>query len=155
MNKYVSRSLSVFLGSIAMLSFLLAVASLSFSRYDALAFYLTVAIVSAVVIGALMRSDVRRRRAAGELPARHISRRPIAFPIRETVATFAFWYLVAVIVDRAVTAATNVFTLVAIAPFASFMLTTLTIAGRHMAFRLTAEDVNDGAGGEARSARER
>jgi amino acid transporter len=145
----------VFLGSIAMLAFLLTIASFSFGRADGVLFYVAVAAASSIGVVVLMGRDVRRRRAAGELPARRVPRRPITFPLRETVLTFAVWYVVAVAIDRAITGTTNVFTLIAIAPFASFMLTTLTIAGRHMAFRLTAEDVSDGEGGEARSARGR
>jgi hypothetical protein len=148
----VSRSFSAVFGAIAMLSFLLALASLSFGRPDGVAFYLAIAIVSSVIVARLMRRDIQRRRAAGELPQRRVPRRPITFPIRETALTFAFWYAAAIAIDRVITGTTNVFTLIAIAPFASFMLTTLTIAGRHMAFRLTAEDVGDGEGGEGRSA---
>lgn len=129
-----------------MLSFLLAVASLSLGRNDALIFYLALAIVSSYVVARLMRRDLRRRRAAGELPARRVPRRAISFPVRETALTFAFWYVVTVAIDRVLNGALSVFTLVAVAPFASFMLTALTIAGRHMAFRLTAEEVTDRGG---------
>jgi len=132
------------LGAIAMLSFLLAVASFSFGRIDGVAFYLALTLVSSLIVGRLMRRDIRRRRAAGELPERRVPRRPISFPILETVVTFTAWYVAAAVIDRIVTGTVNVFTLVAIAPFASFILTTLTIAGRHMAFRLTAEEADDG-----------
>lgn len=140
MSTVLSRTGSVVFGAIAMLSFLLAVASFSFGRTDGVAFYLAVAVVSSLIVGRLMRGDIRRRRAAGELPERRVPRRPITFPIRDTLLTFAFWYVVTAVIDRVITGTTNVFTLIAIAPFASFMLTTITIAGRHMAFRLTAEE---------------
>jgi hypothetical protein len=136
----IARAGSVVFGAVAMLSLLLAAASLSFGRADGVAFYLILTVASSAVVGVLMRRDVRRRRAAGELPPRRVPRRPITFPLRETAITFAFWYAVAAIVDLVVTGTLNVFTLVAIAPFAAFMLATITIAGRHMAFRMTAEE---------------
>jgi hypothetical protein len=135
-----------------MLSFLLALASLSFGRADSVAFYLALTLGSASAVGVLMRRDLRRRRAeearlpAAVRPSRRVPRLPITFPVLETALIFAFWYVVAIATDRLVTGTTNVFTLIAIAPFAAFMLAALTIAGRHMAFRLTAEDVNDGTG---------
>lgn len=140
MSVVLARTASIVFGAIAMLSFLLAVASFSFGRSDGVVFYVVVAVVSSYAVARLMRRDVQRRRAAGELPPRRVPRRPIAFPIRETALTFAFWYAVAVVIDLLVTGAVNVFTLIAIAPFAAFILATLTIAGRHMAFRLTAEE---------------
>lgn len=140
MSVVVARTASVVFGAIAMLAFLLAVASFSFGRTDGVAFYVAVALASSYVVARIMRRDVQRRRASGELPARRIPRRPIMFPVRETALTFAFWYAVAVAVDLILTRAVNVFTLIAIAPFAAFILATLTIAGRHMAFRLTAEE---------------
>ena len=76
-------------------------------------------------------------------PVRRVPRRPISFPLVESVLTFAAWYVAAVVVDRLVNGTTTVFTLAVIAPFAAFMLATITIAGRHMAFRLTAEDSED------------
>jgi amino acid transporter len=147
MTVAVGRAGAVVFSAVAMLSMLLGLAALALGHPERTAIYLAVTFTSAVIVGVLMRRDVRRRRATGELPPRRVPRRPIAFPIRETTITFAVWYLIAVAIDRVVTGMTNVFTLVAIAPFASFMLTTLTIAGRHMAFRLTAEDV--AAGGRA------
>ena len=140
MSVALARTASVVFGAIAMLSFLLAVASFSFGRLDGVAFYIVVAVISSYVVARLMRRDVQRRRAAGELPARRVPRRPITFPLRETALTFAFWYVVAAITDLAITGSVNVFTLIAIAPFAAFILATITIAGRHMAFRLTAEE---------------
>jgi hypothetical protein len=142
---------AVAFSAVAMLSLLLGLAALALGHPERMAIYLAVTAVSALLVGALMRRDVRRRRAEeallppSERPARRVPRRPISFPLAESVLTFAFWYAVAALVDRAVTGETSVFTLAAIAPFASFMLTTLTIAGRHMAFRLTAEDIEERA----------
>lgn len=131
-----------------MLSFLLAVASLSFGRFDGLAFYLAVAIVSSYVVAQLMLRDVRRRRAEEALlptsarPARRAPRRPVSFPLVETAVTFALWYAAVVLIDAVAGGGPSAFTLAAIAPFAAFLLTALTIAGRHMAFRLTAEEAD-------------
>lgn len=137
---------AVVFAAIAMLALLLGLAAATLGRPDRAAVYLAVAVGAAVVVGALMRRDVQRRRAAeallppGSRPERRLPRRPISFPIRESGITFALWYAVAVAIDRVVTGTTSAFTLAAIAPFAAFMLTALTVAGRHMAFRLTAEE---------------
>ncbi len=146
MSTVLARIGSIVFGATAMLGLLLAAAALSFGRPDAVAFYVVVAVVSAVIVGALMRRDVRRRRAEEALlpperrPQRRTPRSPITFPIGETSLTFAFWFVATVIIERILSGGTTVFTLIAIAPFASFMLTTITVAGRHMAFRLTAEE---------------
>lgn len=140
------RLLMVFLSAVAMLAFLLAIASLSLGRLDGVALYLAVVIAAVMIVTRLWRRERVLRRADEALlppaqrPARRVPRRPISFPLVESVVTFAFWYVAAVLVDRVVTGTTTVFTMAAIAPFAAFMLATITIAGRHMAFRLTAED---------------
>lgn len=144
-----ARLAAVGFAAVAMFALLLGLAAAGLGRPDRTAGYLIAALVSAVIVGVLMRRDIRRRRAAEALlppeqrPHRRVPRSPIAFPLRETLIGFAFWYAVAVGVDRAVTGTTTVFTLVAVAPFAAFMLTALTVAGRHMAFRLTAEEASD------------
>lgn len=140
MSVVLARAASVIFGAVAMLSLLLAVTSFAFGRADGVVFYALLSAASSYAVARLMRRDTRRRRALGELPQRRVPRRPIAFPIRETAVTFAFWYAVAVALDAIRSGALSVFTLVAIAPFAAFVLATLTIAGRHMAFRLTAEE---------------
>lgn len=140
------RLVMVGLSALAMLSFLLALVSLSLGRADGVVFYLVVAIVAVALVTRLWRRERALRRAdearlpPEQRPARRTPRRPITFPLVESVLTFAAWYAVAVVVDMFVTGSASVFTLVAIAPFAAFMLTTITIAGRHMAFRLTAEE---------------
>jgi len=141
-----ARLVAVGFAAVAMFALLLGLAAAGLGRPDRTAAYLIAAVVSAVIVGLLMRRDIRRRRAAEALlpaeqrPHRRVPRSPIAFPLRETLLGFAFWYAVAVGVDRAVTGTTTAFTLAAVAPFAAFMLTALTVAGRHMAFRLTAEE---------------
>lgn len=143
------RLVMVFLSAVAMLAFLLAIASLSLGRLDGVALYLTVAIVAVAIVTRLWRRERALRRADEALlpperrPVRRVPRRPISFPLVESVLTFAAWYVAAIVVDRVVTGTTTAFTLAAIAPFAAFMLATITIAGRHMAFRLTAEDSED------------
>ena len=140
------RLLMVALSALSMLSLLLGLAALALGRYDGMAFYMAVTAGSAYVVALLWRRERALRRARELLlpaelrPARRTPRRPISFPLVESAVTFALWYAGAVLVDRLVTGTTTVFTLAAIAPFAAFMLATITIAGRHMAFRLTAED---------------
>ncbi|MGH2378955.1 MAG: hypothetical protein ACRDGT_10825 [Candidatus Limnocylindria bacterium] len=144
-----ARLAAVAFAALAMLALLLGLAAAGLGRPDRTAAYVAAAVVCAVIVGILMRRDVRRRRAAEALlpperrPRRRVPRSPIAFPLRETLIGFALWYAVAVAVDRAVTGTTTVFTLVAVAPFAAFMLTALTVAGRHMAFRITAEEASE------------
>ncbi len=140
------RLVMVALSAAAMLGLLLAIAALTFGRLDGAAFYLGIAIGAVFVVRRLWRTERAAKRLEETLlppeqrPARRVPRRPISFPLVESIVTFAVWYGIAVAVDRVVTGTTTVFTLAAIAPFAAFMLATLTIAGRHMAFRLTAEE---------------
>lgn len=149
MTTVLSRAGAVVFAGIATIALLVAVAAAARGLPDRVAGYLLVAVVSAFIVGVLMRRDARRRRAEEAMlppeqrPTRRVPRSPITFPIRGTIAAFAFWYATAVVVDRIVSGTTSFFTLAAIAPFAAFMLTTLTIAGRHMAFRLTAEESED------------
>lgn len=140
------RLAMVALSALSMLGLLLGIAALSFGRLDGVVFYLAVSVGAAYLVRLLWRPERAAKRAEEALlpveqrPVRRVPRRPISFPLVESVVTFAVWYGIAVAVDRVVTGTTTVFTLAAIAPFAAFMLATLTIAGRHMAFRLTADD---------------
>jgi hypothetical protein len=129
-----------------MLGLLVAIAAAARGLPERAPVYLAIAVAAAFVVAVLMRRDVRRRRAEEALlpterrPPRRTPRQPIRFPIGETLVTFAIWYAVAIAVDRAIGGTTSFLLVAAIAPFAAFILTTLTIAGRHMAFRLTAEE---------------
>lgn len=149
MKRVLSRTGAIVFGAVTMLSFLLALASLSFGRADAVAFYLVDAVVAAFVVAVLMRGEMKHRRAEEaalppELrPTRRVPRRPITFSIGASALAFTFWYVATVLIDRVVTGTIGVFTLIAIAPFAAFILATITIAGRHMAFCLTAEEAAD------------
>jgi hypothetical protein len=140
---------AILFAALAMLALLLGLAAAAQDRLDRTLAYVAFAASSAFIVGVLMRRDVRRRRAAEALlppeqrPHRRVPRRPISFPLRESAVTFAVWYAVAIGVDRIVTGTTTTFTLAAVAPFAAFMLTALTVAGRHMAFRITAEEAAD------------
>lgn len=149
MTTFLARAGAIVFGAIAMLSLLLGLAAIALGRPDRMVAYLALMVVSSVIVGALMRRDSKRRRAEEALlpperrPARRVPRRPISFPLRETSLTFAAWYVAVVAIDAVVNDGASVFTLSVIAPFAAFILTALTIAGRHMAFRLTAEEAAD------------
>ena len=93
----------------------------------------------------VMRSDRTRRLAAeAALPPelrtpRRVPRRPITFQVRETLFAFAVWFALVFLFNTVVVGlepAVNA----GIAVFAAFMLATLTITGRHMVFRLTADE---------------
>ena len=66
-------------------------------------------------------------------------RRPITFQFRETFFAFLVWFVL-VIAFNAFVVGIGPVPNVGIAVFAAFMLATLTITGRHMMFRLTAEE---------------
>jgi hypothetical protein len=96
-------------------------------------------------VARVMRADRRRRLAAESAlpperrPARRQPRRPITFHLRETVVTFAFWATLIFVFD-AVALGMDPYVNAGVAAFAGFMLATLTVTGRHMMFRLTAEE---------------
>ena len=96
-------------------------------------------------VARVMRAD-RRARLAREAalpperrPARRQPRRPITFQLRETALTFAIWFAIIFAFD-AIALAIEPFANVGVSVFAAFMLATLTVTGRHMMFRLTAEE---------------
>jgi hypothetical protein len=140
-----ARAGAVIFGAIATFSLLVAVVALVRGFPDRVGLYLVIAVVAGFAVARFMRAERRYVRATdpGRIPVTRVPRRPITFPVWETAAAFTFWYVVAVVVDRIVSGTTTFFSVAAIAPFASFMLTTLTIAGRHMAFRLTAEEEDE------------
>jgi hypothetical protein len=96
-------------------------------------------------VARVMRSDRRRRLAAEsalppeQRPARRQPRRPITFQLGETLVTFAIWAALIFVFD-AVALGMDPFVNAGVAAFAGFMLATLTVTGRHMMFRLTAEE---------------
>ena len=106
-----------------------------------------VALLAACVwyVARVMRGD-RRARLAREAalpperrPARRQPRRPITFQLRETAMTFAVWFAIVFAFDAFVLSM-EPFVNLGVAVFAGFMLATLTVTGRHMMFRLTAEE---------------
>jgi hypothetical protein len=96
-------------------------------------------------VARVMRADRRRRLAAESAlpperrPARRQPRRPITFQLRETLVTFAIWAVLIFAFD-AFALSMDPFVNAGVAAFAGFMLATLTVTGRHMMFRLTAEE---------------
>jgi hypothetical protein len=96
-------------------------------------------------VARVMRADRRRRLAAESAlpperrPARRQPRRPITFQLRETLVTFAIWATLIFAFD-ALALGMDPFVNAGVSAFAGFMLATLTVTGRHMMFRLTAEE---------------
>lgn len=100
-------------------------------------------------IARVMRADRRRRLAAEALlpperrPQKRQPRRPITFQFRETAITFAIWFALVFAFD-AVALGMDPILNAGVSFFAGFMLATLTVTGRHMMFRLTAEEDEGG-----------
>ncbi|HEY7623436.1 MAG TPA: hypothetical protein VIA63_00265 [Candidatus Limnocylindria bacterium] len=130
---------------IAVLALLLIPISIALGRYANVLGEVIVLIACVGYVARVMRADRRRRREAEaqlppeRRPERRVPRRPITFQVRETLFAFLVWFVLV--------GAFNAFVVglgpvpnVGIAIFAAFMLATLTITGRHMMFRLTAED---------------
>lgn len=96
-------------------------------------------------VARVMRADRRRRLAAEsalppeQRPARRQPRRPITFQLRETLVAFAVWAGL-IFAFNALVVGMDTFVNAGVAAFAGFMLATLTVTGRHMMFRLTAEE---------------
>ena len=101
-------------------------------------------------VSRVMRGDRRRRLAAEAAipperrPVRRQPRRPITFQLRETLVTFAVWAALIFAFD-AIALGMDPYVNAGVAAFAGFMLATLTVTGRHMMFRLTAEEDEDRA----------
>ena len=113
------------------------------------------AVVEAVIlvvcvwyVARVMRADRRARLAReaslppAQRPPRRQPRRPITFQLRETLVTFAIWFALIFTFD-AVALAMDPLVNLGVALFAGFMLATLTVTGRHMMFRLTAEEAGE------------
>jgi hypothetical protein len=113
-------------------------------------------------VARVMRADRRRRLAAETAlpperrPARRQPRRPITFQLRETLVSFAIWAALIFGFD-AIALGMDPYVNAGVAAFAGFMLATLTVTGRHMMFRLTAEEEEERAtsGSSARSETDR
>jgi uncharacterized membrane protein YbhN (UPF0104 family) len=143
------RALTIFLATLAtvigVLALLLIPVSIALGRYANVLGEALVLVACVGYVARVMRADRRRRRAAeAELPpelrpARRVPRRPITFQLRETLIAFLVWFVL-VLAFNALIVGIGPVPNVGIAVFAAFMLATLTITGRHMMFRLTAEE---------------
>jgi hypothetical protein len=106
---------------------------------------LIVLVVCVAFVTRVMRADRHRRlEAEAQLsperrPARRVPRRPITFQLRETLLAFLVWFVL-VAAFNALVVGLGPVPNVGIATFAAFMLATLTVTGRHMMFRITAEE---------------
>lgn len=146
------RAFTIFLATaatiVAVLALLLIPVSLALGRYLNVLGEVIVLVACVGYVARVMRADRRRRHEAEaalppELrPSRRVPRRPITFQARETLVAFAVWFVL-IIGFNAVVVGLGPLPNVGIAIFAAFMLATLTITGRHMMFRLTAEDEGD------------
>lgn len=127
------------------LSFLFIPLSLVTGEYLHVVVEVILAGFSLWYVARVMRADRRERRAAEALlpaeqrPARRVPRQPITFQVRETAIAMAIWFVL-VFAFNAQMLGLGIAANVGIAFFAAFMLSTLTVTGRHMMFRLTQED---------------
>ena len=145
----VRRALTILLATVAtvaaVLALLLIPVSIAIGRWVNVLGEFLILVACVGYVARVMRADRRRRREAEALlpperrPERRVPRRAITFQLRETLFAFVVWF--------ALVAAFNAFVVglgpipnVGIAIFAAFMLATLTVTGRHMMFRLTAEE---------------
>ena len=149
-----NRGITILLASgatvLAVLAVLLVPLSIAVGHLANVLGEVIVLVASVAYVARVMRADRRRRRESEAAlpperrPPRPVPRRPITFQVRETIFAFAVWF--------AIVAAFNAFVMglgplvnAGIAVFAAFMLATLTVTGRHMMFRLTAEDESGGS----------
>ena len=136
---------STFATIILVLSFLFIPVSIRIGEYGHVVVEVILVILSLWYVMRVMRADRRARRSAEALlpldqrPARRVPRQPITFQVRETLVAMAIWFVLIFAFD-AVVLGLGIAANVGIAFFAAFMLSTLTVTGRHMMFRLTQED---------------
>jgi amino acid transporter len=143
------RSLTIALATaatiVAVFMLLLIPVSLTLGRYLNVVLEAVVLVACVAYVARVMRADRRRRREAeAALPPerrreRRVPRRPITFQFRETLIAFLVWFVLVIAFNSLVVQLGPVPN-VGIAVFAAFMLATLTVTGRHMMFRLTAEE---------------
>jgi len=137
--------LTTFATVVLILAFLFIPLSLVTAQYGNVVGEVVIVTLTLWYITRVMRQDRRDRRAAEALlpperrPARRVPRRPITFQLRETVIAIAIWFAL-VAGFNALVLDLGVFPNIGISIFAAFMLATITVTGRHMMFRLTAED---------------
>ena len=130
---------------VLVLSFLFIPLSLVTGQFSNVIVEVILVVLSLWYVTRVMRADRRARRAAEALlppeqrPARRVPRQPITFQVRETLVAMAIWFVL-VLAFNTVALGLGIAANVGIAFFAAFMLSTLTVTGRHMMFRLTQED---------------
>jgi membrane protein implicated in regulation of membrane protease activity len=130
---------------VAVVMLLLIPVSLTLGRYLNVFLETVVLVACTGYVARVMRADRRRRRDAEATlpperrPERRVPRRPITFQFRETLIAFLVWFVLVLGFNSLVMQLGPVPN-VGIAVFAAFMLATLTVTGRHMMFRLTAEE---------------
>jgi hypothetical protein len=130
---------------IAVLALLLIPVSIAIGRYGNVLGEAIVLVACVGYVARVMRADRRRRKETEATlpperrPERRVPRRPITFQLRETVFAFLVWFVLVVAFNAFIVGIGPVPN-VGIALFAAFMLATLTVTGRHMMFRLTAEE---------------
>ena len=145
----VRRAFTILLTTLATVvliaAFLFIPLSLVTAQYGNIVGELAIVAVTLWYITRVMRHDRRERKAAEALlppeqqPVRRSPRRPITFQLRETLVAIAVWFVL-VAAFNAFVLGLGLFANIGIAVFAAFMLATITVTGRHMMFRLTAED---------------
>ncbi|TMF25628.1 MAG: hypothetical protein E6I28_08630 [Chloroflexi bacterium] len=144
-----SRAITIILATVATVVAVLALLLIPLSLVVGHPFNVlaeVIALVASVAfVGRVMRADRRRRREAEaqlppeRRPARREPRRPITFQLRETLFAFVVWFAL-VAAFNALVVGIGPIPNAGIAVFAGFMLATLTVTGRHMMFRITAEE---------------
>ena len=145
----VRRALTILLTTLAtvvlILAFLFIPLSLVTAQYGNIVGELAIVALTLWYITRVMRRDRRERRTAEALlpperrPVQRAPRRPITFQLRETLVAIAIWFVL-VAGFNALVLGLGVFPNIGVSIFAAFMLATITVTGRHMMFRLTAED---------------
>ena len=145
MNRGLTIAASVAATIVAVLALLFIPLSIAVGNWRNVPVEAVLLVVCVYYVARVMRAD-RRARLAREAalpperrPARRQPRRPITFQLRETLVTFAVWFAI-IFAFNAVGLGMDPFVNAGVAIFAGFMLATLTVTGRHMMFRLTAEE---------------
>jgi hypothetical protein len=150
MNRGVTILLATGATVIAVLALLLIPVSITLGHLANVLGEVVVLVICVAYVARVMRADRRRRREleaavpAERRPPRRVPRRPVTFQVREILLAFAVW-LAVVVAFNAFVLGLGPLVNAGIAIFAAFMLATLTVTGRHMMFRLTAEDESGGA----------
>ena len=145
MSRAATIAASIVATIVAVLALLFIPLSIAVGNYRNVPVEVVLLVVCVWYVARVMRAD-RRARLAREAtlpperrPQRRQPRRPITFQLRETLVTFAVWFVI-IFAFNAFALALDAFVNAGVSLFAGFMLATLTVTGRHMMFRLTADD---------------